>query len=129
VPAVRGERSGGSGSNGAPPWPQLRRDEHARPVSDELDDARLGSTRAAAVPDTYTELDALDDPSGLAWDRRPPQASDRAPEPSRQQLEALAALYEQGAAHDASFRRPHRSPNEGWPASFDVLPTVITAIM
>jgi hypothetical protein len=90
-PAQSGD---GSGSKGQRPWPELRRDEHARPASDELDDARLGSTRGAPVPVSYTELDALEDPTGLAWDRRPAQPPDQASEPSRTQLEALRALYE-----------------------------------
>src|SRR5215211_6426 len=37
----------GAGGDGARPWPELRRDEHTRPAPDDLDDARLGTTRGA----------------------------------------------------------------------------------
>lgn len=59
-----------------------------------VDHAPLGSpVPGAERPDSYTEL-AIDQPTGLVWDRTPPQPPDMAPAPDWRQLEALAALHE-----------------------------------
>ena len=59
-----------------------------------VDHAPLGSVvPGTEQPESYVELN-IDQPTGLVWDRTPPQPPDMAPPPDRRQLEALAALYE-----------------------------------
>ena len=108
-----GDRGPGSGGRGArKPPPGLAhasaRSEPAEPeqVPDfapersSLDDradrigvAALGTPTGAAVPETYTELDEFDDPTGLRWQQRP-KGPHKPPLPRKDDIEVLAALNE-----------------------------------
>jgi hypothetical protein len=65
-------------------------DPGAMSIDDSND--RQADGGAAALPDTFTELD-FDDVRGLVWDKVTPIPADRRHEPAARELEILAALW------------------------------------
>ena len=61
--------------------------------ADRIGVAALGSPTGVAVPETYTELDEFDDPTGLRWQQRP-KGPHKPPLPRKDDIEVLAALNE-----------------------------------
>jgi Replication-relaxation len=61
--------------------------------ADRIGVAPLGSPTRAPVPESYTELDEFDDPTGLRWQQRP-NGPHKPPLPRKDDLEVLAALHE-----------------------------------
>jgi Replication-relaxation len=61
--------------------------------ADRIGVAPLGTPTRTQVPDSYTELDEFDDPTGLRWQERP-KGPYKPPLPRKDDLEVLAALHE-----------------------------------
>jgi Replication-relaxation len=61
--------------------------------ADRVGVAPLGSATRPPVPESYTELDEFDDPTGLRW-QEPPKGPHKPPLPRKDDLEVLAALHE-----------------------------------
>jgi Replication-relaxation len=61
--------------------------------ADRIGVAPLGSKTGAPVPESFTELDEFDDPTGLRWQERP-KGPHKPPLPRKDDLEVLAALHE-----------------------------------
>jgi hypothetical protein len=75
-------------------------DDHA----DRVGVAPLGTPTAAAVADSYTELDELEHATGLRWQQRP-TGPHKPPLPRKDDLDVLAALHELRFLTPSQIRR------------------------